>query len=164
MIPEFLQERLNEVARQHANVRLFALVDGAQYNTISGQSIEAEGDYIVSLFAGTDEESLAHAGPWLVEIVVEQFAAGIARIEALLPSVLWLISTDDTLTLARKLRERLNVSSPDGKEYLLRFWDPRALHALANSVAQSARRDFFGAALEWTYLHEKQRFYLRPYV
>ncbi|MDR5738070.1 DUF4123 domain-containing protein [Caballeronia sp. LZ016] len=164
MIPQDIQTRLSDLCKRHDNARLYALVDGIQYEREIGERLNATNTGITALFAGTEDEPLAHAGPWLVEVLTDECAATTARLEASRPSVVWLVCTDDAPTLAGKLRERLNAVQPDGQEVLLRYWDPRVLHGLAASLKGDASAQFFGAALEWFYLFNGERFYLKSNV
>ncbi|WP_250534830.1 DUF4123 domain-containing protein [Caballeronia sp. AZ10_KS36] len=160
MIPQAVQIHIGELRERHPDARLFALVDGIQYERQTGKRFDRTSAGVIALFDGTEDEPLAHAGPWLVEMLTDEHAAITAQLEAARPSVVWVVSTDDAPTLADKLRQRLNATQPDGTELLMRFWDPRALHALIKSMSEATRTRYFGAALAWLYLFDGERFYL----
>jgi hypothetical protein len=61
-----VMERLTELRQQTDALRLYALVDGAQYQTHRGIRLTRQ-TALYSLFDGTPDAPLAHAGPWLVD-------------------------------------------------------------------------------------------------
>jgi hypothetical protein len=161
-MPQRITDEWEFIARRHKAARVFALIDGLQYSQETGNPPDASDPALTGLFVGTEDEPLAHAGPWLVDIAVSgTHATVIAPLEASRPAVVWLISTDDAQTLADKLRERLNATMPDGREVLLRLWDPRAIDALGRSTDRAARDELFGVALLWSYLRDGKAYYIR---
>lgn len=165
MIPPFLEARLAELRESHQGVGLYALVDGLQHEQETGNRIEPDDGRVVSLFKGTPDEGLAHAGPWLVDMrTSEGYGECLVDLEEKRPSVVWLFALSDASALATLLRERLNARLPDGKDVLLRFWDPRALDAICRSMHAETRLNFFSAALEWHYLLAGRRLHINPNV
>ena len=59
-------DRLMQLRRDMPALRLYALVDGAQYQTQRGQPLQACAGRC-ALFSGTPDAVLADAGPWLVD-------------------------------------------------------------------------------------------------
>ena len=145
--------------RQHVDaMRLYALVDGVQYRTYFGEPCIAQAGYI-ALFVGTPDAALAHAGPWLID----SEHAGVDSLDALAaleqdaPAVTWLITPQTLEGLAQLLQLNLDVTLPDGRSALLRFWDPRVLVNLAELLEPGQREAFFGHVHEWHLLHQGQR-------
>lgn len=160
MIPDFVRTRFAALSGHLPDLRVYVLVDGIQYKRWAGKNIEPQDAAILSLFEGTEDEPLAHAGPWLMNVLVsEQYAEVVATLEKNDPGVVWLIADGEIESLAAKLRRRLNARLPDGRELLLRFWDPRALNSLYMSIQPDIRREFFSDALEWHYMFAGKRFY-----
>lgn len=139
-------------------LRLYALVDGAQYRAQLGTSLTTrEGCH--SLFTGTPDAALAHAGPWLVdaEQAGDALLEALASLEQALPAVTWLIAPQNIAGLAQLLQLNLDTVLPDGRTALLRFWDPRVLVSLAEVLEPGQREKFFGYIHEWHLLHRGQR-------
>ncbi|WP_367301834.1 DUF4123 domain-containing protein [Janthinobacterium sp. GW458P] len=62
-----ITERLNQLQQHHSALCLYALVDGVQYET-HRQARLMQDARRHSLFTGTPDAALAHAGPWLVDV------------------------------------------------------------------------------------------------
>ncbi|MGF6115871.1 hypothetical protein ABIE30_002944 [Janthinobacterium lividum] len=79
-------------------LRLYALVDGAQYQTQHNKRLLA-GTGLFPLFKGTPDAGLSHAGPWLVDVasVAESFVEELTALERDTPSLSWLISPQDLM-------------------------------------------------------------------
>lgn len=139
-------------------LRLYSLVDGVQYRAYFGKPCAAQMG-CRSLFAGTPDAVLDHAGPWLVD--VEQtdsvLVDALTTLEQAAPAVTWLIAPQTLDGLAQLLQLNLNTALPDGRIALLRFWDPRVLVNLAAMLEQDQREMFFGHIHEWHLLHNGQR-------
>jgi hypothetical protein len=114
------------------------------------------------LFADTPDAALCHAGPWLVDAarVEAPFVDELTTLEREVPSLTWLISSQDLDGLAQLLQLRLDVRLPDGRSALLRFWDPRVLANLAQTLDGVQREEFFGHIHEWHLLHEGRRVWI----
>ncbi|MBN3856032.1 DUF4123 domain-containing protein [Paraburkholderia sp. Ac-20340] len=82
------------------------------------------------------------------------------KFELARPGVIWLIAWRDIEEQAARLRPHLNTLLPNGRAALLRFWDPRVIHALNEAYRSADDRDLFRTAFEWQYLHEGQRRYI----
>ncbi|PWF41424.1 DUF4123 domain-containing protein, partial [Massilia glaciei] len=59
-------ERLAHHQQAHPALRLYALIDGAQFRNLHGDNLK-EGLGLYALFSGTADAPLPHAGPWLVD-------------------------------------------------------------------------------------------------
>ncbi len=139
-------------------LRLYALVDGVQYRAHSGEDFRAR-EGLVSLFVGTPDAALAHAGPWLIdaEQVGTALVDALATLERAAPAVSWLIAPQTLDGLAQLLQLNLDTELPDGRTALLRFWDPRVLANLAGVLDSAQRLTFFAHIYEWHLLHKGQR-------
>ncbi|KVD36986.1 hypothetical protein WI84_15060 [Burkholderia ubonensis] len=159
MIPVTVVERFRTYPnRRFDAMRVYALVDGLQYQQHTGQQLEPLDNVVVSLFAGTTDIALAHAGPWLIDTKGAQSRiAELDALEAVRPGVVWLFASADLETLAGKLRPHLSVRLSNSRSAMLRFWDPRVLHELNQSLQSKQERALFSAAREWLYLDEGQR-------
>lgn len=150
--------RLAQLRQRTPTLRLYALVDGAQYRTQFGTSLTAQEGFH-SLFAGTPDAALAHAGPWLVdaEQAGDVLLGALASLEQAASAVIWLIAPQNIAGLAQLLQLNLDTTLPDGRTALLRFWDPRVLVSLAEVLEPGQREKFFGYIHEWHLLHRGQR-------
>jgi len=119
-----------------------------------------------ALFQGTEDEGLAHAGPWLVDLAQEtpDHIGAISGLEQAKPSVVWLFSRLPLEPLALALQHRLNSRLPDGKIALIRFWDPRVLVTLFKALDLPTRRDYFSDADEWHAQLDGKRFHISIHV
>jgi hypothetical protein len=158
MISASVNEELRKYRTRHYSGHVLALVDGIQYEQHTGQQLTPEDDMTVSLFAGTKEIALAHAGPWVVDPKkARDHLADLGELEQARPGVIWLITSEHIERIAEKLRPHLNMRTPNGLSALLRFWDPRVLHALNAICQDKSERDLFRIAEAWQYIHEGQR-------
>jgi len=159
VIPGSVNEQLRQYRERHYSGHVLALVDGLQYEQQTGQQLTPENDMVISLFAGTKDIALAHAGPWLIDpTTARDRVVNLGELEQARPGVIWLITSESLERLAEKLRPHLSTRLPTGRSAMLRVWDPRVLHAL-NAVCQDkAGRELFRTAEAWQYLHEGQRF------
>lgn len=159
MIPAHVDEHLRQYRKRHYSGRVLVLVDGIQYQRHTGQQLTPEDDMVVSLFAGTKDIALAHAGPWLVDPkTARDRVADLGELEQARPGVIWLITSENLERQAEKLRPHLDTRLPNRRSALLRFWDPRVLHALDAACQDKASRGLFRTAAAWQYLNEGQRF------
>ncbi|CAG9234431.1 conserved hypothetical protein [Paraburkholderia tropica] len=162
MIPLPVAEHLHRHAqRYNGPLRALALVDGLQYQQHTGRTLEPRDGIAVSLFAGTKEAALAYAGPWLIDPENSgDHVADLGKLEQVRPGVIWLIVWRDVEEQAARLRPHLNTRLPNGRAALLRFWDPRVIHALNDAYQTADDRELFRTAFEWQYLYEGQRRYI----
>jgi Domain of unknown function (DUF4123) len=153
-------DRYRQLLQQQTHLRLYALVDGLQYELHQQLRIESNQGYNQALFQGTEDAPLAHAGPWLFDLTentadIETFA----QLERNQPAVSWLITSLDLSGLADLLRLKLHAELPDGNQALLRFYDPRVLVNLYNIMDTSQKAAFFQFIDEWHFAHNGQRFW-----
>ncbi|ENZ77794.1 MULTISPECIES: DUF4123 domain-containing protein [Pseudomonadota] len=161
-MPLDVVERLTQLRSTFPTLRLYALVDGIQYEESRGERLGDRPGH-ASLFRGTPDGPLAHAGPWLVDVeeVGDAVLHDLARLEQEAPAVTWLIAEADLAGLAQLLQLHLDVRLPDGRIALLRFWDPRVLASLVNVLDARQRDAFFAHIHEWHLLRDGQRAYIR---
>ena len=153
--------RFAQLQQSSGALRLYALVDGVQFRAQFGEPCTTKEGFR-SLFAGTADEALAHAGPWLIDIgqVGSALVDGLHVLEQASPAVTWLIAQQTLEGLAQLLQLNLNTELPDGRTALLRFWDPRVLITLADVLEPSQRETFFAHIHEWHLLSKGQRVWI----
>ncbi|MFT0735635.1 DUF4123 domain-containing protein [Ralstonia wenshanensis] len=156
-----MTDRLAQLRAYSPTLCLYGLVDGLQYETHRGERLEDRQGF-VSLFHGTPDGALAHAGPWLVDVneAGEGVTADLARLEREAPAVTWLISEADVHGLAQLLQLQLDARLPDGRIALVRFWDPRVLAQLVNVLSPKQRETFFAHIHEWHLLRNGERVHI----
>lgn len=158
MIPEEVNHRLRMHSTRYNGLRFHVLVDGIQYERHTGQPMVARSGAVVSLFAGTDDEPMARAGPWLVDpSQAPELTVQLAAMEPQRPGVIWLIVWNELEAQAGVLRKMINATGPDGRQIMLRFWDPRALANLHRALGERAWNDHFRGVLEWNFIENGTR-------
>ena len=162
MIPDDIAGRLERLKANSPQLAAYALVDGVQYSRFTGARIEQLNGTTRALFVGTEDEALAHAGPWLVDLAKadRSIVATVTRLEQTHPSVMWLLSQLDIESLAMVLQLKLNSKLPDGRTALIRFWDPRVLVGLFNALDLQSRREYFSHVDERHGQIEGKRFHI----
>lgn len=153
-----VMERLSHLQQTIDTIRLYALVDGVQYRHQRGEPLARRAGFY-SLFEGTSDAPLAHAGPWLIDVeqAGAQLASDLSVLEQETPAVSWIIASQSLDGLAQLLQLKLDAMMPDGRRALLRFWDPRVLVSLAQVLSNEQRQEFFGYIHEWHLLHNGKR-------
>ena len=151
-------ERLKQLQQHHSALCLYALVDGVQYETRRQARLMQDATRH-SLFTGTPDAALAHAGPWLVDVArsTPSFVEDLVVLEHEASSVTWLFAVQDLGGLAQLLQLHLETRLPDGRPALLRFWDPRVLVKLAQILEPAQREAMFGHIHEWHLLLDGKR-------
>lgn len=139
--------------------KLWLLVDGLQYEELVGQVLTA--DQGTALFTGTQDESLAHAGPWLVDAEAQDdLAKTLAEAEKSAPICSWLITSVPGPGLVQLLQNKLDMKLPDGQVALLRYYDPRVLRRLALTLKPEQRQAFFEHIDEWHFVVDGRAMYV----
>lgn len=162
MMPSSVAGRFEQLKKQAPQLSAYALVDGVQFSRFTGAHIESRYGANRALFAGTEDEALAHAGPWLIDLEKESpsTAGTVSQLEQAYPSVMWLFSRLDLESLAMVLQLKLNAKLPDGRTALVRFWDPRAFVGLFNALDLPSRQEYFSHVDEWHGQIEGKRFHV----
>lgn len=135
-------------------LNLYALVDGFQYEQHIGERLEFQRGVNRPILYGTEDEPLAHAGPWLVDITKsDRHISFLLELEEALPSVSWLMTSIDMEGLSQLLQLKLETELPDGRRALLRFYDPRVLGNLYHTMDTTQRAEFFHLVDEWHFIY-----------
>lgn len=159
-------ERLNLLREEIPSLRLYALVDGAKFEMKREARINRKPGFY-SLFEGTPDSALAHAGPWLVdaEIAEDAFVEDLAKLELETGTITWLIAPQSLEGLGQLFQLSLDTKMPDGRTVLLRFWDPRVLASLSEILSAEQWQTSFGYVHEWHLLDKGKRALIRgPHV
>lgn len=147
-----LSLRLAELRVNNPALRLHALVDGLLYQECQ-QDVPLLGEPgTMAVLAGTIDDHLFDAGPWVIdyELAPPPLRTAVLYAEKSMPTaVTWIIAPLDIEALAEMLRARIDVSLPDGRTAMLRFWDPRTLAVIGRDLDASQRHEFFGEIVEW---------------
>lgn len=114
-----------------------------------------------SLFDDTPEQSLESAAPLLIAFTPEnrELVAWLVKLERAQPSVSWLESPYALAALAPMLARRLPCEIDDGKEVVLRFYDPRILLGLPSALTPQQKRYFFAPVHIWTAWEPRRQAY-----
>nr|WP_314544622.1 DUF4123 domain-containing protein [uncultured Massilia sp.] len=148
------QNRLQNGTALH----LHALVDGFQYEQHTGRRLEHRHGINRPIFLGTEDEPLAHAGPWLVDTAkAPDQIQPLYELEQALPSVSWLMTSIDLEGLSQLLQLKLDGELPDGRKVLLRFYDPRVLGNLFQTMSAEQKAAFFHLIDEWLFIYNGRR-------
>ncbi|PEN20248.1 DUF4123 domain-containing protein [Klebsiella grimontii] len=91
-----MAEHMFTLQREDNSRKLYALVDGAQYERFYSDELY-ESETIKSLFEHSEDKKIAFAGPWLLNISIlgEDWLRKINILELKYPSVSWLLSSLD---------------------------------------------------------------------
>jgi len=151
-------DRFKTLRQRQEMLNLYALVDGFQYEQHTGERISHQQDINRSLLHGTEDEPLAHAGPWLIDVTrAGEQVSPLQELEKALPSVSWLITSIDLEGLSQLLQLKLEAELPDGRKAFLRFYDPRVLGNLCHTMDTGQRAEFFHLVDEWHFIYNGQR-------
>ncbi len=144
-----------KLTRDHLN--LYALVDGLGYQAHTDKRIEASSMHR-SLFEGTPDAPLAHAGAWVVDIAkVPDQAPILNALEASKPAVAWLFTAMNLDGVCQFLQLQQDIQTADGHIALLRLADPRVIVKISKVMTIEQKLAFFGHIEEWHLLHDGQR-------
>lgn len=131
-------------------VTLFALVDGLQYERYFGEELSAQQYVSTPLFDTWPDSRIAFAGPWIIQMSgAMDISEKLCNLEAVLPSVSWIVSSSTLAELATHFRKNMNIGLPDGRAALLRFQDPRVQVRLGAMLDSLQHRELTGSMQEW---------------
>lgn len=155
MTIHYAYQQLEKLRGESDIVKLFALVDGVQYDRAFGESLE-ESQSIRSLLYLPEDKAIAFAGPWLLDTgeVSQEHYLKLVQLEKKYPAVSWIISDQPFVTLARHLGFCLRVSLPSGKTGLFRFYDCRILKILPDLLSSEQVAQLMKHSLRWLFLNE----------
>ncbi|OWY27394.1 DUF4123 domain-containing protein [Herbaspirillum robiniae] len=162
MIAADLIARLEALRIDLPDLRLHALIDGLLYHHNPSHAPLPGQSGVLSLLAGTIDDMLSEAGPWLIDPqhATPGLWSAVERLEAKAPAVTWIISPMAIDALGAMLGDRLNLRLPDDRIAMLRFWDPRVLATLGRDLNEAQRREFFGDIVEWHLLLDGRRVHI----
>ncbi|MGW8391617.1 DUF4123 domain-containing protein [Pseudoduganella sp. HUAS MS19] len=156
--PLDVSDRLEHLQLEYPGLKLYGLLDGAQYLERTGKRFNAQPG-AEALFWETPDAALAFAGPWLLDTASADSALlqELVGLERSTYGVSWLIAYQDLRGLAQLLRLNLETELPDGRTALVRFWDPRVLAGLAEVLTPEQRQEFCGHIFEWHLLLNREQ-------
>jgi len=139
---------LSTVAAPRTDVRLYAIVDGAQAFEIAFTA-RLMGRRLWTLFSGDLAVNLSHVGPCLIELdnpagFLALWVKEIGKYAGVL------IQTNQSLDdLYRHLRKIFVVADESGQEYFFRYYDPRVLRTFLPTCTPAELDEFFGPVVKW---------------
>lgn len=158
LMVEKVVERFKNLHAKNEALRFYALVDGYQYEMHTGNRLQHAPNINRPILFGTEDEPLAHAGPWLIDVMkASSKIVELEELEQALPSISWLITPLDLEGLSQLMQLKLDAELPDGRIALLRFYDPRVLGNLYHTMDNEQRADFFYLIDEWHFIYNGQR-------
>lgn len=152
-----MAEHMFTLQREDNSRKLYALVDGAQYERFYSDELY-ESETIKSLFENSEDKKIAFAGPWLLNISIlgEDWLRKINILELKYPSVSWLLSSLDMSDLFFYLNRNLEVILPNNKVAMLRYYDPRVLIYLPDVLTKEQFQSFTAGVVAWGFLYEDE--------
>ncbi|NRN30137.1 DUF4123 domain-containing protein [Photorhabdus heterorhabditis] len=149
-----LNEKLMNYQKEHPETRLYALVNGLQYEYY----FQAEIKYIAGvnnpLFRYYPDSKIAFAGPWLFDMEYgHHWHNKLSELEDTYPSVSWILTPLSLDQLTRHLLPYLNIQLPTKQTALFRFYDPRILHRIQEIFNDEQLVEFTRGMTKWLYQH-----------
>lgn len=152
MMTTILKEKWQRHRETYPEMKLYALVDGLQYERHFDKELTYLGDINNPLFRQFPDAEIAFAGPWLFDMSrASEWEEKFLRLESAAPAVSWLYSTLSLDKLTRHLESYLNVRLKTGETALLRFYDPRVLHQIPTIFTPEQLTEFTKNIEEWRY-------------
>ena len=137
------------------NLRLYALVDGIQYDRAIGEELKREKG-VYPLLSQPEDKAILFAGPWLLDINIlpEDYLLKLRKLETESPAVSWIISEYDVLPLAHHLENGMIVTLPSKQAGLFRFYDCRVLQKITALLSQEQLALLIQEMTRWIFYHE----------
>ncbi|PHM44223.1 hypothetical protein Xszus_04051 [Xenorhabdus szentirmaii] len=152
MMSATLKEKWEKYRETCPEMKLYALVDGLQYERYFDDALTYFEGANNPLFRQFPDAEIAFAGPWLFDMSQAQaWEEKFLRLESAAPAVSWLYSTLSLDKLTRHLESHLNIRLKTGKTALLRFYDPRVLHQIPHIFTPEQLTQFTKDIEEWRY-------------
>lgn len=132
----------------------YALVDAAQVPEFRNARFVARPLRHVSLFSLTQEYGIAKYGPLLIPVDAGLGSDAVARVVRAMRhgwTVSWLSSALALDDLANHLAGHLNGELADGRDVLVRYYDPRLLAAFFAHLDQQTRTALLGPICKWAW-------------
>ncbi|CAI1010366.1 Uncharacterised protein [Serratia rubidaea] len=146
-------QALTESRKKSDVVKIYALVDGIQYERAFGGPIE-ENKIVRPLLTLPEDRSIAFAGPWLMD--AEQLSmnelSNIFVLEKKHPAVSWIVSEKELYPLAAHLTSCLMISFPSKETGLFRFYDCRVLLLLPQILLPFQIENLMKLTRQWLFL------------
>lgn len=133
-------------------LNLYALIDGLEYERLFQHEI-VENEGIAPLFIQPNNQDIAFAGPWVVNVeqLSDDLQNQIIKLEQTYSSVSWLISSLSFNHLLNHLESKLHLTLDDNRYALLRYYDPRVLNKLPSVLTQDQLKLFTLQIDEWLF-------------
>jgi hypothetical protein len=134
----------------------YALVDAGQIPEMRGAFLEQMEIPHAKLFDGTKEHKIAQYGPVLIPLD-RNANSGQLPVSQLLHSmqygwtVSWITSPLDLIDLSKHLAGHLNGVLEDGREVLIRYYDPRNLAPFMENMDAKTKTALLTPIRHWTY-------------
>lgn len=128
--------------------RLYAIVDACNVPLAPKKVMELGEQRAISLYRGSAEEEFWDVAPYLIRID----SAVLEWLKTCTGKEGWgvLVASPASLeNLRRHFRHYLKVSSPEGKIWLFRFYDPRVLKLFIPACTAQEIRAFYGPVAAW---------------
>lgn len=144
---------------RYPDAKHYCLMCGLQYERYFDEELQDKFGSASPLFRQASDAEIAWAGPWLIDVTKRyDLLADLMQLETESPALSWLVSDSSIDKLAIHFSELLNVSLPDGKTALFRFYDPRVTHSMPQVLTIEQFKEITAPLIAWYYLFDG-RFY-----
>lgn len=154
-------DRLKEIQRKSDKRKIYALVDGAQYDRFCTiELVKRNG--VMPLFDSWDDRYLAFAGPWLLalESIDNDLFSILTNLELKYYSVSWILSSSSFKDLFIHLKNNLEVIMPNNQVAMLRYYDPRVLIFLPEVLTAKQLEIFLISIISWGCKYNGEDYYI----
>ncbi|MQL49563.1 DUF4123 domain-containing protein [Photorhabdus khanii] len=150
-----LNEKLMSYQEEHPETRLYALVNGLQYERYFQAKIKYIAGVNNPLFRHYPDSKIAFAGPWLFDMEYgHHWSDKLSMLEDTFPSVSWISTPLSLDQLTRHLVPYLNIQLPTKQTALFRFYDPRVLHRIRDTFDDEQLAAFTHGINKWIYQYD----------
>lgn len=158
-----------ELLKPAPDQNLYLIIDMIQYDDTSNkivsylQNQQSVFLHSLSLFKGTIDEELNNVAPYLCQInsfenrLTESERAFLETEEKTSPVLLWLYSQSDLISLHRHLQHFMAGKLNNGREALLRFYDPRVLPKFLTMLTAEQSEQFWNGVDQIALWDSKQQ-------
>lgn len=144
----------DEPAEIGISIHRYALVDAAQVPELRSAAFLARPFPHVSLFSLTQEHGIAKYGPLLILVDAGPGSDVVRRVVRTMRhgwTVSWLSSPLALNDLADHLAGHLNGELADGRDVLVRYYDPRLLAAFIAHLDEQTKTALLGPICQWAW-------------
>lgn len=155
-------DRLKEIQNESDKRKIYALVDGAQYDRFC--TIELfKRNGVMPLFDSWEDRCLAFAGPWLLalESIDNDLFSILNNLELKYPSVSWILSSSSFDDLFFHLKNSLEVIMPNNQVAMLRYYDPRVLIFLPEVLTDKQLDVFLMSIISWGCKYNGEDYFIK---